>query len=774
MTCATTRRRSSWIAAIVLLLSAPAAFAQSFTGNMSGTWWNPARNGEGQFISFERVAGRNIAVLAYFTYDANGNPAWLVGSVEFQPGASRLTIPVIQGRGARFGVGFRSTDVITTPAGSVTLDFLACDRIGFGYSGANDTFQFELSRLIGPLDGADCRASGSAGSATRFVGAQSGSWWDPQRSGEGKFIAFERQGDRHVAVMFYFTYDDQGRARWLVGAAEHAVDARRIEIPLSSGSGARFGSAFRSADVQLVPNGRASLESMGCSGLRFRYDGHVSFGLNLGRTIGDLVALPCTLAAAPPSAVDNQLRALIAREGLRGDPSVGRELPGSDAPLARLGKLLFFSKTLSGDRDVACASCHHPALGGADALALPIGPAAVDANVLGAGRRLSDGSILIGRNSNTIFNVGLYDAGLFWDSRIESVDKIPGRNGAGSGIRTPDSVTAAADPDAGGNLVAAQMRFPVVTPTEMLGTAFPGMNDRQVRSHLAARLGDYGSGAGLLPPSQWLARFRDAFASGGSAQELITFENISRAIGEFQRSAVLVETPWSSYVLGDNGAISASAKLGALVFFRRVDEGGGQCSQCHRGDFFTDERHHVIALPQVGPGTGDPNQGDFGRSRPTGNAADRFAFRTPSLLNVELTAPYGHAGAYGDLEMVFSHYVIPNDTVAELIGSRSWCFLAPFNANASCRTAANRVFPNTAAAMTRIQELRASDPSNALPLINPDRVGQGTIGPMVDFLHTLTDPCLRDRACFKRWIPDAGEAPDNLQLNAVDASGRRL
>jgi cytochrome c peroxidase len=765
--------RSCVIAAIWLMLPVPVA-AQTFTGAMSGTWWNPGRDGEGQYIGFERVGERNVAMLAYFTYDADGNARWLVGTVDFAAGATRVTIPLIQAQGATFGVGFRSGDVTTTASGSATLDYLACDRLRFAYAGDDDTFEFELSRLVGLLDGADCDAEGEGSSTDRFVGAQSGSWWDPQRSGEGMFTAFERHGERRLAVLFYFTYDDDGRPRWLIGGAEHEAGAERIEIPLAVGSGARFGSAFDSADVQRVPAGRAMLESTGCAGMRFRYTGHVTFGLDLRRAAGELLDLPCTLTATPPSQVDIQLRALIAREHLRGDPAVGRELPGIDAPLAKLGKLLFFSKSLGGDRDAACASCHHPALGGADGLALPIGVAALDADVLGPGRRQAYVGLLVGRNAPTFFNAGLYDNGLFWDSRVESLGRLSGRNGAGSGIRTPDSAAGVADPSAGGNLVAAQARFPVVSPAEMLGSAFPGMSDAQVRHHLAARLGDYGSGAGLLPPSEWLARFREAFDSDEGAEALITFDSIAVAIGEYQRSAVFVESPWSRYVRGDDAAISESAKRGALVFFRRVDEGGGQCTKCHGGDFFTDESHHVIAMPQVGPGAGDPDDGDFGRTRASGASSDQFAFRTPSLLNVELTAPYGHAGAYGDLETVIDHYVLPEQTVSDSILSRIWCALPPFDADPDCPRLADTVGPNTTAALTRLQALRASGSPLALPVIDRARVGPEMVPHVVEFLRTLTDPCLRDRACFGRWIPDAADAPDGLQLNALDASGNPL
>ena len=79
-----------------------------------------------------------------------------------------------------------------------------------------------------------------------------------------------------------------------------------------------------------------------------------------------------------PVDLDGMLRPILAAQGLTGDPTTGRNLPDISDPLAQLGKKLFFSKSLSGDLDVACASCHHPALGGADGLSLPVGVGAVD------------------------------------------------------------------------------------------------------------------------------------------------------------------------------------------------------------------------------------------------------------------------------------------------------------------------------------------------------------------------------------------------------------
>ncbi|MCC5865794.1 MAG: hypothetical protein JJU31_11785 [Wenzhouxiangella sp.] len=755
----------------VLMLASASIGAQSFNGGMTGSWWDPARGGEGQFLSFERVGDRDVAVLAYFTYDDEGRARWLVGDANFSPGATVLEFSMLSGRGPRFGAGFRSEDVVISPAGSIRLEIIDCERLSMHYADEEQDFQTEIIRLVGPLEAVGCDGSQVTTGNARMVGSASGGWWDSARGGEGSFISFERAGERRVISIYYFTYDDEGRSTWLVGTADHSALTNRIEIPLLTGSGARFGNAFNPADVRIEQAGRALIEQDGCGNTRMRYTGRVSFGLDLTRLVGELSGVPCTIPAPAPNFFDNELRALITQHGLSGDPSRGRELPGIDSPLAQLGKLLFFSKALSGDGDTACASCHHPALGGADGLALPVGATAVEPDVMGPGRRTIDGRLLVGRNSQTFFNTALYDSGLFWDSRVESLAPDSGNNGEVGGIRTPDSQFGQADPLAGPNLLAAQARFPVVEPGEMLGTGFPGMNDEQVRAHLAARLGNYGSGVGSLPPSRWLQRFRDAFGSNAGAEDLITFDNISTALAEYQRSAVFVETPWARYLRGDNAAISTNAKSGALVFYRTVAQGGANCVQCHGGDFFTDERHHVIGFPQVGPGLGDANANDHGRARQSGRDADRQAFRTPSLLNVARTAPYGHSGSYRTLTDIINHYVFPRDTAMQNISARVWCRIPPFNSDPDCEASAARVQSNTLAALARIDALRASDQDNALPVVDPDAVPIQAITWLLAFMDALTDPCLLDRSCYGRWIPAPEDAPDDLQLNAVNANG---
>jgi len=141
---------------------------------------------------------------------------------------------------------------------------------------------------------------------------------------------------------------------------------------------------------------------------------------------------------------------------------------------------------------------------------------------------------------------------------------------------------------------------------------------------------------------------------------------------------------------------------------------------------------------------------------------------------VELTAPYGHAGAYANLETTFSHYVLPDQTTNDFLRFQEWCALAPFLSQSTCRAAAATVSTNTRIAMAQMRTQRVTDPANAMPVVDPNSVPFESIGHMTAFLHSLTDPCLRTRTCFQRWIPTPNEAPDGLQLNAVNAQGNPL
>ncbi|WP_440053913.1 cytochrome-c peroxidase [Pseudoalteromonas sp. T1lg65] len=459
----------------------------------------------------------------------------------------------------------------------------------------------------------------------------------------------------------------------------------------------------------------------------------------------------------PATALDNELSQLIAEQGLTGRVPGARQLPRISEPVAQLGMQLFFSKALGGEKSVACASCHDPRLGGADGLSLAIGTNAVNSNVIGPNRRAVNDEINIPRNSPTIFNTGFATKSLFWDGRVERVTITDEQGNETSFISTPDSGFNQPDPLAGETLVSTLARFPVTSKEEMRGEAFAtATTNEQVRTHLAQRIGDYGAEQGSLATNDWLQAFREAFNSQADAQTLITFDNIAFALGEYQSSFVMINTDWHRYVRGDLGALTEQQKRGAKLFFTPVADGGAGCVACHSGERFTNDGFFNLAFPQYGIGK-DGEHADIGRAAIDPQSRNRFAFRVPSLLNVALTAPYSHAGAYESLEQVVAHYSNPEQAVEQFFQRGGACGLKQFALSAECDTLNQNARENSEAAL----ELLRQSPFVAADL-TPTQQQE-----LVAFLQALTDKCATDERCIRRWLPKRRTPdPDNLRLRA--------
>ena len=467
-----------------------------------------------------------------------------------------------------------------------------------------------------------------------------------------------------------------------------------------------------------------------------------------------IMALTCFAAPLMAASLDQDLHAIIKQHHLTGDPSKERDIPNISSPKAQLGMRLFFNKALGGSRDSACVTCHHPLLGGGDGLALSIGVGAIQTDKLGEGRTRHDGMLEVPRNAPSSFNTALWDNAMFWDGRVESLNKVSKSNGVGGGVRTPDTSYGRTDKKAGDNLVSAQAHFPVTSVGEMRGTNFEiGNTSQSVRQHLAGRLGGWGAGAGELPqPDYWREWFYNVYGGDKAhPEQLVTAPHVFDAIGEYQRSQVFINSPWKHYVQGDVKAISDKAKRGALLFFRPYNEGGANCVACHSGDFFTNEQFYTLAMPQIGPGMrgGVDNTNDFGRGYETGRAEDRFSFRTPSLLNVAKTSPYGLAGAYLTLKAVVKHHLNPKGSIDN------------FDFTAFSDNVTENIQRNTHYALNK---LYADQKSKKTPL-QFITLEEHQLDALLAFLTTLTDTCIQDKACLAAWMPPIGEDPNGLQVN---------
>ncbi|MDH5763136.1 MAG: cytochrome-c peroxidase [Nitrospinota bacterium] len=324
-----------------------------------------------------------------------------------------------------------------------------------------------------------------------------------------------------------------------------------------------------------------------------------------------------------------------------------------DPGQVQLGRLLFFDKILSGNQNISCATCHHPFAGTSDGLSLPIGEGAQGVSVT---RNTGTGPDAVHervpRNSPTIFNSGALEFNkMFHDGRV-SINP-----GAPSGFDSPAGGNLPSGLD---NVLSVQAMFPVTSGTEMAGQA--GENtiaNEAAINHLAGAGGVWDLLAQRLQAiPEYVDLFKAAYSDVNVAGD-ITYVHAANAIAAFEAHQWRADnSPFDRFLWGDRDALSPEAKRGARLFY-----GHAGCSHCHSGPFQTDQQFHAIAMPQIGAGKGDNQPGyadgrdDFGRERVTGNADDRFKFRTPSLRNVELTAPYGHSGAFATLEEVVLHHL---------------------------------------------------------------------------------------------------------------------
>jgi cytochrome c peroxidase len=266
-----------------------------------------------------------------------------------------------------------------------------------------------------------------------------------------------------------------------------------------------------------------------------------------------------------------------------------------------LGRLLFWDPVLSGAKDVACATCHHPALGYSDGLDLSIGANGVG---LGAARAFAPGhpSPLVKRNSQTVLNVafnGLTSgasftptaAPMFWDLRVRSLE--------------------------------TQALEPLKALEEMRGGTYPENNALPA---VVARLAD-------------IAEYRQLFGRAFGGSNAVNEANLGRALAAFQRTLVAVNTPFDRYMRGETTAMSAEQVRG----MERFKSAG--CINCHSGPMFSDFEAHVLAVP------------DNSKLPASDSGVDKtYAFRTPSLRNLSATAPYMHNGVFATLPEVLNFY----------------------------------------------------------------------------------------------------------------------
>ena len=265
-----------------------------------------------------------------------------------------------------------------------------------------------------------------------------------------------------------------------------------------------------------------------------------------------------------------------------------------------LGKLLFWDPILSGTKQVACGTCHHSSMGYTDNLDLSIG---VNGQGLGPARHfLFPNSIsFVKRNSPTIINTA-------FNSITTSASYDPTAAAMFFDIRTVSLELQSLEP----MKTLEEMRGNVISSTVILDTVVLRLKS--------------------IP--QYAQLFNDAFQT----TDAVTVQNLGKAIASFERSIISNHSPYDEYVRGNLTALTAAQIQGMTVFT------ANGCNKCHSGPMFSDYSLHVLSVP------------DNPKLPTDAGANGTYAFRTASLRNLALTAPYMHSGVFTTLDEVLNFY----------------------------------------------------------------------------------------------------------------------
>ncbi|MEM1351328.1 MAG: cytochrome c peroxidase [Pseudomonadota bacterium] len=331
---------------------------------------------------------------------------------------------------------------------------------------------------------------------------------------------------------------------------------------------------------------------------------------------------------------------------------------------AALGQQLFYDPILSGNQNITCAHCHHPDFGTSDGLSLGIGEGG---RGLGPERTAGYGTDRIPkripRNAPGLWNLGARDLNvMFHDGRLSLSDVYE------NGFNSPAQEWL---PDGLNSLLAAQALFPLVAQFEMAGN--PGENEviGAVHDRIDAAWPILAKRVRTDP--LYGQMFVLAFGHISEPEE-VTIVEIANALAAFMALEwTSIDSQFDKYLAGDRNALDPAQTRGMALFY-----GDAGCANCHSGPLMSDQAFHALGLPAFGPGRTrkwDPYARDVGRMGESNRLEDAYAFRTPMLRNVALTAPYGHNGAYPTLEGIIRHHLDP--LAARSMWRRSQLVLPP-------------------------------------------------------------------------------------------------
>jgi len=308
--------------------------------------------------------------------------------------------------------------------------------------------------------------------------------------------------------------------------------------------------------------------------------------------------------------------------------------PSYDELKAELGKFLFEEKSISYNGEIACVDCHLNEFSGGDGI-----PVSIGLNGKGQGvERIKSGGKIIPRNSLTLWGRGDNDfKAFFWDGRVERL---------GNSI---SSQFGEAPPSE--NTLEVAVHLPVLELGEMV---------REDDFIQAQRLESQDSAKAVL--NRLAASFENNFPDKAKKLKAaynikdngpLEFVVIAKSIAEFiKKDFAVSHHDFNDFVF--NGASIDEDELdGGMLFY-----GKGKCSACHSGRHFTDFKYHAVAVGQVAQGKNGFGV-DYGRFNVTHDPKDLYKFRTPPLIDVADTFPYGHSGSSMGLKEVITDHFDP-------------------------------------------------------------------------------------------------------------------
>lgn len=290
-------------------------------------------------------------------------------------------------------------------------------------------------------------------------------------------------------------------------------------------------------------------------------------------------------------------------------PTVPADNPMSRAKV-ELGRHLFYDKRLSADQSMSCAFCHKQDKAFTDGLSVATG-------ITG-----DKGS----RSSMSLANVA-YLPVLTWSNP---------------------------------NLTALEVQ-----------ALIPMFGEHPVEMGMAGREKEMFARLQADPTYQRLFALAYPIEAREGTEVLYSLATVTRAIASFERSLLSFDSPYDRYTYGDQKeALSTAALRGEALFFGEKME----CYHCHGGFNFTDNvQHSKLPLAEKGfhntglynvDGKGSYPKANSGIRELTGDPDDEGKFRTPSLRNIALTAPYMHDGSISTLEAVIrDHYALAGRAV---------------------------------------------------------------------------------------------------------------